>query len=69
VVQQGAGPGLSLPTKLRNAVTALATGGTCPILAALDSEVRGLESRLLTAAQAQRILGDDARIEAVLGCP
>ena len=64
VTQQGAGPGTSIGDKLRSALA----GDTCSTLGALDNQVRAQTDKKLTAAQAARLLGDAARIEAVLGC-
>jgi hypothetical protein len=70
-VQQGAGPGTSIPDKLRLAINTWAgrnAASTCLVLVGLDNEARAQTGKKLTADQAARIRGDVARIRQVLGC-
>ena len=67
----GVGPGKSLSAKVRNAQAALASGDTraaCNILGAFINEVEAQSAKSLTAGQANQLIGDAARIQAVLGC-
>ena len=67
----GVGPGKSLSAKVRNAQAALASGdtrGACNILGAFVNELEAQSAKSLTTAQADQLIGDATRIQAVLGC-
>lgn len=68
VLAEKAGPGSSFPDKVRATIADLGTDDACSDLTALDHEARAQAGKKLTTAQAARIRGDAARIEAVLGC-
>jgi len=67
----GLPPGNSLRDKLTSVLASLSAGNVsdaCGTLRAFDNEVRAQTGKKLTSAQATFLLGETARIEAVLAC-
>jgi hypothetical protein len=68
---EGVGPGESLAHKVAAIQSAVTTGRTataCGGLTAFINQVRAQSGKKIPSAQASRLIGDDRRIQAVLGC-
>jgi hypothetical protein len=71
IVQKRLGPGFSLPAKLRAIVEAVAGRHpklACPLLAALDHELKAQSGKKVPATDAAELRADVARIADVVGC-
>jgi hypothetical protein len=71
IAQKRLGPGFSLPAKVRAIVQAVAGRHpklACPLLAALDHELRAQAGKKVPAADAAELRAAVARLEAVVGC-